>query len=95
MLSPDRIIETDGLGVDLMPVVCSWCKRDLPAKAWPTPVLPGQISHGICPKCADDMRSQFARSGGLSDVRDTAPSARREHALGSPASATFNTDPVL
>jgi hypothetical protein len=57
MLSPDRIIETDGVGANLMKVVCAWCKKDLGAKAC-VPEMVGKISHGICPACADGLREE-------------------------------------
>lgn len=54
--SPVRIIETDGLGAELMPVVCAWCKAPMGAKVCVSAVR-GMVSHGICPACFDRVQA--------------------------------------
>lgn len=47
-------IESDGIGVALMPVVCSWCGVGLGAKAC-APHMAGLTSHGMCPACWEKL----------------------------------------
>ncbi len=51
-------IESDGLGADLMPVVCAWCSRSLGAKVC-RPEEAGQVSHGICPECQERLLAEL------------------------------------
>lgn len=106
MLSPDRIIETDGVGANLMPVVCSWCRRDMPAKVWPSPVLPGQVSHGICPACRDkqlealrspvaprnEVTSQPAGPCTAAETGTAGPIGAVEHARACPVTSSLSAN---
>lgn len=53
------------------------------------PALAGQVSHGICDKCAADMRAQFDRSRGRSDAASGQGAGR------APARVTGTTRPDL
>ena len=101
--------ESDGIGASLMAVVCAWCGADLGAKVC-APSEAGKTSHGICPKCAADMRAQFDRACGRSDVasctdrpvciRENRVDARPISGASTPAvdpaaSVTFNGDKNL
>lgn len=100
MLSPNRIVETDGLGADLMGVVCAWCKKDMGTKVC-VPEMAGKVSHGICPECTKKTLGALAISPGpqdgvasqpapLAGVNGTAGrNAAVEHAGASPATSTF------
>jgi hypothetical protein len=109
MLSTDRIIETDGVGVDLMPVVCSWCRRDLPAKVWPTAVSRGEASHGVCPACRDqqlealrspvaprnEVTSQPAGPCPAAETGTAGPKGAVEHARACPVASSLSVNRPL
>ena len=57
MLSPFRTVETDGVGAELMPVVCAWCSVKMGAKVC-EPAMAGKVSHGICPACFEFLMTE-------------------------------------
>lgn len=58
MLSPDRIVETDGLGAPLMRRVCGWCRADLGMVVC-RPDQVGDTSHGMCPACSAKLTASL------------------------------------
>jgi hypothetical protein len=42
-----------------LPVVCSWCKKQIGTKDGFAPSLAGTVTHGICPECLPTLRASY------------------------------------
>jgi hypothetical protein len=73
-------IESDGIGATLLRRVCGWCQAEMGVVAG-SPDQAGEITHGICPACAERMTNELPGTPRLSCAVGSATAGRDRHNL--------------